>query len=126
MDPRVPNEDEKKSLTEIYRFHRTSEIYMLFMLYPTLLLISLTYFLDKYPILVFSIIMLAVVMLSGIIYLVIKRELVRRCPRCRLRGTPPTPLPPKPGSCPRCGMYLDPSYKEEPKETLGILDKWLE
>ncbi len=128
MDPRIPSEDERKRLKAIYRYHRTSELYMLFLLYPTLILIGITYFLDKYPIAVFSIVMVSVVMLLAIIYLIIKRQLVKKCPRCAMRGIPSTPLPENPGNCPRCGMYLDPSYKENEdnkKENSDLVQKWL-
>lgn len=128
MDPKIPNEDEKKRLNEIYRYHRSSELYMLSLLYPTLILIGLTYFLDKHPVAVFAIVMVSVIMLLGIIYLIIKRTFKKRCPRCSMGGIPPTPLPPNPGTCPRCGMYLDPSYKEEKedkKETSILAQKWM-
>ena len=126
MDPRVPNEDERKKLREIYRYHRSSELYMIFLLYPTLFLIAMTYFLEKHPVLVFTIVMFSVIMLLAIIYLIIKRVLVKHCPRCSMKGIPPTPLPPAPGNCPRCGMYLDPEYKEKQKEVMDLAYKWLE
>lgn len=129
MDPRIPNEDERKKLKEIYRYHRTSELYMLALLYPTLILISLTYFLDQHPVTVFLIVMVSIIMLLGIIYLIIKRSLKKKCPRCSMRGIPPTPLPPNPGTCPRCGMYLDPSIKEnneDKKEIFNLAHKWIE
>ena len=119
MDPRVPNEDERKKLQKIYKYHKTSELYMLLLLYPTLFLIALTYFLDQHPLAIFVIVMFSVVMLLTIIYLIIKRQLIKLCPRCSTRGIPPTPLPTNPGHCPKCGMYLDPSYKET-KETKKI------
>ena len=112
-DPNIPNEEEIKKLQEIYIYLRTSEIKMLLMLYPTLILIVITYFLDKYPVAIFSIVMYAVIMLAGILYLMIKRELLKRCPRCSKRGVPPASFEPTNSNCPRCQMYLDPSYKEK-------------
>ena len=111
VDPGIPTEEERKQLEEIYRYLRRTEIYMLFMLYPTLLLIVITYFLDQHSIAVFSIVMFAVIMLLGILYFMIKRELIRRCPRCSERGVPPNPDTPNIGSCPKCGMHLDLSNK---------------
>ena len=112
-DPRIPNEDEKKKLKEIYSYLRSSEIKMLLMLYPTLILIVITYFLDRYPVAIFSIIMYAILMLIGILYLMIKRELIKRCPRCNMRGVPKASDTPVRGNCPKCQMYLDPLFKEE-------------
>ncbi len=111
-DPRIPNEDEKKKLKEIYAYLQSSELKMLFMLYPTLVLIVLTYFLDEYPVAVFSIIMYAILMLMAILYLMFKRELIKRCPRCSMRGVPKVSDTPVRDNCPRCQMFLDPSYKE--------------
>lgn len=113
VDPRIPSEEEKKKLQEIYDYLRVSEIKMLFMLYPTLILIIITYFLDEYPLAIFIIVMYAVMMLMGILYLMIKRGLIKKCPRCSTRGVPPTSDTPVRGNCPRCQMFLDPSYKEE-------------
>ncbi len=112
-DPRIPNENEKKKLKEIYSYLRSSELKMLFMLYPTLILIVMTYFLDQYPVAVFSIIMYAILMLTAILYLMFKRELIKRCPRCNMRGVPKTLDMPAPGKCPRCQMILEPSHKEK-------------
>ena len=106
-DPRIPNEKEKKKLKEIYSYYRTSELYMLFMLYPTLILIVLTCFLEQDRKLVFAIVMFSIIMLLGIIYLIIRREFVKRCPRCSTRGIPPVSGKPSRGNCPRCGMLLD-------------------
>ena len=80
---------------------------MLFMLYPTLFLIIITYFLDEYPLAIFIIVMYAVMMLMGILYLMIKRGLIKRCPRCSMRGIPSTSDTPGHSSCPRCGINLD-------------------
>jgi hypothetical protein len=110
-DPKIPDEDEMKRLREIYNYLRTSEIKMLFMLYPTLILILMTYFLDKYPVAIFSIVMYALIMLTGILYLMVKRELLKRCPRCSRRGIPPASFDPVNSNCPRCQMYLDPAYE---------------
>ena len=112
-DPRIPNEDEKKKLKEIYSYLKSSELKMLFMLYPTLILIVMTYFLEQYPVAVFSIIMYAVLMLMAILYLMFRRELIKRCPRCNLRGVPKTSDLPVLGNCPRCQMFLDPSHEEK-------------
>lgn len=111
-DPRIPTEDEKKKLQEIYRYLKSSEIKMLLMLYPTLILIVMTYFLDKHPIATFSIIMYAVITLMGILYLMIKREFIKRCPRCSMRGIPPASFEPTRSSCPGCKMLLDPPDKK--------------
>ena len=112
-DPRIPNDDERKKLQEINSYLRISEIKLLFMLYPTLILIVITYFLDQYPVAVFSIIMYAVLMLTGILYLLVKRELKKRCPRCSMRGIPPASHEPNLSNCPRCQMFLDPLNKEQ-------------
>ena len=112
-DPKIPNKDELKRLQEIYSYLRISEIKMLFMLYPTLVLIIITYFLDKYPVAIFSIVMYALIMLTGILYLMVKRELIKRCPRCSRRGVSPASFETTHSYCPRCQMYLDPSYKEK-------------
>ncbi|MGD9161909.1 MAG: hypothetical protein PVG39_26090 [Desulfobacteraceae bacterium] len=111
-DPRIPTEDEKKKQHEIYGYLRSSEIKMLFMLYPTLVLIVITYFLDKHPVARFSIIMYAVIMLMGILYLMIKRELIKRCPRCSMRGVPPASFEPTRSNCPGCEMFLEPPDKK--------------
>ena len=87
-DPGVPSEEEKKKLNEIHSYLKISEIKMLFMLYPTLILIIITYFLDEYPLAIFIIVMYAIMMLMGILYLMIKRGLVKKCPRCSTRGIP--------------------------------------
>ena len=50
---------------------------MLFMLYPTLILIVLTCFLEQDRKLVFAIVMFSIIMLLGIIYLIIRREFVK-------------------------------------------------
>lgn len=113
IDPQIPSEDEKKKLKEIYEYLRISEIKMLFMLYPTLILIILTYFLDNHPLLLFSIVMYAIIMLVGILYLMIKRELIKRCPRCSKKGIPSTSDRPVRGNCPRCGLNLDISKEEK-------------
>ena len=112
-DPKIPSECERKKLQEIYSYLRASEIKMLFMLYPTLVLIIMTYFLDKYPVAIFSIVMYAIIMLMGILYLMIKREMIKKCPRCSRRGIPQASFEPAKNSCPRCQMYLYPSYKEK-------------
>ncbi|GEM_PF-2828835 len=111
MEPRIPTQDEKKKLTEIYRFHRSSELYMLFMLYPALFLIVLTFFFDTHPLFVFAVIMFTILMLAGIVGLIIRRHMIRKCPGCGTRGVPPVPMPKNPGYCTRCGLILDPSYK---------------
>lgn len=107
MDSGIPNKDEREKLKKIYSYHRKTDIYMLFMLYPALFLILITYFLDKYPVLLFAIVMFAVIMLSGIIYLIIKRELLKKCPRCSTRIVLPNTYRSKKRNCPRCGMYLE-------------------
>ena len=113
IDPGIPSENEKKKLEEIYHYLRISEIKMLFMLYPTLVLIIITYFLDKHPLALFLIVMYAIIMLVGILYLMIKRELIKRCPRCSKKGIPPTSDAPVQGNCPRCGLNLDIPKKEK-------------
>jgi len=112
VDPRIPGEDEKKKLKEIYEYLRVSEIKMLFMLYPTLTLIVITYFLDEYPLAIFIIVMYAVMMLTGILYLMGKRKLIKRCPRCSMKGVPSTSDIPVHGNCPGCDLKLDISDKK--------------
>lgn len=113
LDPGIPSEDEKRKLKEIYDYLRVTEIKMLFMLYPTLILIIITYFLDEHPLAIFIIVMYAVMMLTGILYLMIKRELIKKCPRCSMKKIPPTSDTPVSGNCPRCGLNLDISSKEK-------------
>ena len=106
IDPGIPSEDEKKKLKEIYDYLRVSEIKMLFMLYPALILIIITYFLDEYPLAIFIIVMYAIMMLVGILYLMFKRESIKRCPRCSRKKIPPTSGAPVHGNCPGCGLNL--------------------
>lgn len=106
-DPGTPTEDERKKLEKIYNYLRVSEIKMLFMLYPTLILIILTYFLDEYPLAIFLIVMYAIMMLVAILYLMIKRGQIKRCPRCSMKGVPSTSDLPVRGNCPGCGLDLD-------------------
>ncbi|NLA74161.1 MAG: hypothetical protein GX846_01570 [Deltaproteobacteria bacterium] len=123
MDPRIPAKDEKKRLEEIYRFHKSSELYMLFMLYPALFLIVLTFFFDTHPLFVFAVIMFTIFMLAGIVVLIIKRHLIRKCPGCATRGVPLLPMPKSPGYCTKCGLILDPNYKD-PNDTLSKKAPW--
>ena len=106
VDPGIPSEDEKKKLKEIYNYLRDSEIKMLFMLYPTLILIIITYFLDEHPLAIFIIVMYAIMMLVGILYLMFKRQLIKRCPRCSMRKIPLTSDNQVHGNCPGCGLNL--------------------
>ena len=106
LDPGIPSEEEKKKLKEIYEYLRVSELKMLFMLYPTLILIIITYFLDEHPLAIFIIVMYAIMMLIGILYLMFKRELIKRCPRCSMRKVPPTSDLPVHGNCQGCGLNL--------------------
>lgn len=124
MDPRIPTKEEKKRLEEIYRFHKSSELYMLFMLYPALFLIVLTFFIDSHHLVVFAVVMFTILMLAGIVFIIIKRHLIRNCPGCGTRGVPPVPMPKNPGYCTRCGMILDPSYKD-PNDTLKKKTPWI-
>ena len=112
-DPGIPSEEEKKKLKEIYDYLRVSEIKMLFMLYPTLILIIISYFLDEHTLAIFIIVMYAVIMLVGILYLMVKRELIKKCPRCSMRKIPPTSDTPGRGNCPRCGLNLDISDEKQ-------------
>jgi hypothetical protein len=123
MDPRIATKEEKQKLMEIYRFHKSSELYMLFMLYPALFLIILSCFINMNPIMVFFVIMFTILMLAGIVFMIIKRHLIRKCPGCATRGVPPVPMPKSPGYCARCGMILDPDYKD-PNDTLKKKAPW--
>lgn len=123
MEPRIPTKEEKKKLEEIYRFHKNSELYMLFMLYPALFFIILTFFFDSHHMLVFAVVMFTILMLAGIVFIIIKRHLIRKCPGCATGGVPPIPKPKDPGYCTRCGLILDPAYKD-PNDTLKKKTPW--
>jgi hypothetical protein len=123
MEPRIPTKNEKKKLVEIYRFHKSSELYMLFMLYPALFLIILSCIITMNPALVFAVIMFTILMLAGIVFLIIKRNFIRKCPGCGSKGVPPVPMPKNPGYCTRCGLILDPAYKD-PNDTLKKKTPW--
>jgi hypothetical protein len=123
MDPRIATKEEKQKLIEIYRFHKSSELYMLFMLYPALFLIILSCFITMNPALVFAVIMFTLLMLAGIVFIIIKRHLIRTCPGCATKGIPPVPMPKNPGYCTKCGLILDPAYKD-PNDTLKKKASW--
>lgn len=124
MEPRIPTKEEKNKLVEIYRFHKSSELYMLFMLYPALLLIVLTFFFDTHPLFVFAVVMFTILMLAGIVGIIIKRHVIRKCPGCATRGVPPVPMPKTPGYCTRCGLILDPAYKDPNNDTVKKKTPW--
>jgi hypothetical protein len=123
MDPRIPTKEEKNKLEEIYRFYRSSDLYMLFMLYPALFLIIISCFITMKPALVFAVIMFTILMLMGIVFLIIKRHYIKKCPRCATRGVPPTPMPKNTSYCTRCGLILYPAYKD-PNDTLKKKTPW--
>ena len=115
MDPRIPSEDERRKLQKIYRTHNLIGRYMNFSIYPVLALLPIVYFL-KPPIIIPSAI--AIIILIITIYFGIRRELIKRCPRCSMWGIPPinNNSDHVQGNCPRCGMHLDPLYQEQNSE----------
>jgi hypothetical protein len=101
MDTRIPNEDERKKLREMAVFYHHLPIYGLSLL--GIFGIDESFF-NKYPM---PGTILAVLILAAMIYLLLNFALLKRCPRCSSWGTPIVG-----GNCPKCGLHLDPSYKE--------------
>ena len=78
MDPRAPNENERKKIEAIYRKQGLLKRYATYALYFALLLIVIKRFLTQYPIVDSAISILIIAVLLAIFYLVIKSELIKK------------------------------------------------
>jgi hypothetical protein len=101
MGPRIPDENERRKLQKMARFYHLLPIYGISLL--GIFFIN-DFFLDQYPMLGA---VLTVAILVAVVYLLLNFALLKRCPRCCSWGTPIMR-----GHCPRCGLHLDPSYRE--------------
>ncbi len=102
MDTTIPNVDERVKLQKMRKFYHHLPI-------NAICLISMfwivEFFFEKQP--MFGAI-LSVLIVLVMIYLLLNFALLKKCPRCSSRGTPIVG-----GDCPKCGLRLDPSYKEK-------------
>lgn len=78
MDPKTPNENERKKIEAIFRNQGLLKRYATYAVYLVLLLIVIKHFLKQYPIVDFAISIIIIVMLLGVFYLVIKSELIKK------------------------------------------------
>jgi len=106
MDMRAPNEDERKKLQKRAKFYSHLPIYMLGLL--SLFFIN-NFFFDQNPILWMII---AITIVATMIFLVLSSAfLLKKCPRCSSWGTPISR-----GNCTKCGLHLDPFFKDHHNE----------
>ena len=106
MDRSIPNDDERKKLKKMSRYYSHLPIYFI-------CLLSLSWVVgcsfEKPPILGF---MLSIIIFLGMLLLLLNIALLKRCPRCSSWGTPVLG-----GNCPKCGLRLDHSYKQDKSRT---------
>ena len=101
MDPRIPNEDERRKLKKMARSFKINII--------NVIILSGSYWIVRYLFEPFPLMQIAIYITILIVtfYLLLKIVLLNKCPRCAAWGTPVTG-----GHCARCGLHLDPSSKE--------------
>ena len=102
MDTSIPDEDEMKKLQKMSQFYHHLPIYIV-CLFCMLWIVD--FFFDKSPIIGTIIYLITI---FGMVFLLLNFALLKRCPRCSSWGTPILG-----GNCPKCGLRLDPSFKEK-------------
>lgn len=106
MNTNIPNDDERKKLHKMSPFYHHLPIYIVCLF--SMFWIA-DFFFDNSPI-IGTIIYLIIIL--GMFFLLLNFALLKRCPRCSSWGTPVLG-----GNCPKCGLRLDHSYKEDKKHT---------
>lgn len=101
MDPKTPNEDERKKLQKMAGSFKLTIINIICL---SGIYWIVRYFLNQYPVLQIAIYL---TVLIAIFYLLLKMVLLNKCPRCSAWGAPIIG-----GNCARCGLYLGQSRKE--------------
>ncbi len=101
MDKNIPTDNERRKLQKIAVDFKLSII--------NLVILSgaywaVRYFLDKYPVIQIAV---YITILLATFFVLLKMALLNRCPRCSSWGAPIMG-----GNCPKCGLHLNPSYKE--------------
>ena len=78
MDPRSPNENERKKIEEIHRNQGLLKRYATYAVYLVLLLIIIKHFLKQYLIVDYAFSIIIIVILLATFFFVIKNEFIRK------------------------------------------------
>ena len=97
MDPKIPNEEERKKLKKMAKYYQLFPI-CAFIPFVAFFLVESLF--KNYPLIQIVIIVLIFLVM---VYLLLNFAVLKRCPRCSAWGTPVLG-----GNCPRCGLHLDP------------------